>query len=315
MVLQQHTIELNDGHTLPQLGFGTYQIRECQVIEHCLDVCLVTGYRLFDTATIYRNESFIGKALKHLVEKHRVRRDEVFITTKINPSEQGEEKAYKAVLESLEKLELEYLDLVLIHWPGVAKVSLNQEEQQDQEGSRKRNLHKEGRHGSYKALQRLKAEGKVKSIGVSNFTVDHLNELLGDPELSIVPAVNQIEVHPHYYSSQQELISYCKEKGILVQAYSSLGTSPLNSTRNDLMEDETVKQIARQKGCSVASVLLLWAKQKGFGILPKSTNILHIIDNFEVLAKNEVALSEDEMTKLDSIEKEVKYCWDPAVVP
>lgn len=289
-------IKLNTGFSIPLIGFGTYQIRGSQLIHDLLDYALKAGYRHIDTAVCYRNEQDIGTALKTLLPKYNLKREDIFITSKIIPLyNHGEQFVEETVLKSLANLQTEYIDLYLIHWPGVSGI----------QASHPDNV--KYRRCTWNALVRMHREGKCRSIGVSNYTVRHIRELLGDCS-GVRPAVNQVEWHPQHY--QPELLELCRAEGIFLQAYSSLGTS--GSTQ--LREHPTVAEIASRLSRSPAQVLLRWAVQQEVGILPKASSRDRIEEN---IALDDFELSKDDMQLLDELRKAsdaTKYAWDPTPV-
>lgn len=282
---------LNNGVQIPAIGLGTFQMRsvpEDDVIHRTIDHALQFGYRLIDTAAVYGNEADIGRSLKELLPKYGLSRKDIFITSKLSPRDHGFDSAEKACMKSLESLDCEYLDLYLIHWPGVQK--LKREDPKNAELRRK----------SWQALEKLYKGGLLRSIGVSNYTIDHLDELL--QFATVVPAVLQVEFHPKLY--QKKLYEYCKSKGIWLQAYTSLG-------QGRLLDEEAVRSIAAQYNKSTAQVLLKWALQHGVGIIPKSVRAQHIQDNISV---TELELPVDDMETLDKMNTNTHFCWDPTGV-
>lgn len=282
---------LNNGVQIPAIGLGTFQMRsvpEDDVIHRTIDHALQFGYRLIDTAAVYGNEADIGRSLKELLPKYGLSRKDIFITSKLSPRDHGFDSAEKACMKSLESLDCEYLDLYLIHWPGVQK--LKREDPKNAELRRK----------SWQALEKLYKGGLLRSIGVSNYTIDHLDELL--QFATVVPAVLQVEFHPKLY--QKKLYEYCKSKGIWLQAYTSLG-------QGRLLDEEAVRSIAAQYNKSTAQVLLKWALQHGVGIIPKSVRAQHIQDNISV---TELELSVDDMETFDKMNTNTHFCWDPTGV-
>lgn len=267
-------------------------------IVAALPVALEQGYRLIDTATIYRNEKAIGDVLRgYLKDKGgAIAREDLFITSKLQPADQGYERAKAAIDVSLSQLGQSYLDCYLIHWPGVNGVSPDSKE------------NAAARAASWRALEDALLEGKLRSIGVSNYLLPHLKEM--ESYARIMPMINQFELHPHYYPD--ETVKYCQEKGILVQAYSSLGKGMLLG-RAFLDRFPRVEQIASAHAVGVSQVLLKWALQHGFGVVPKSRTKNRIIENSKLFGWE---LTEEEMSSIDSIHTidSVKYCWDPKVV-
>jgi diketogulonate reductase-like aldo/keto reductase len=268
--------KLNSGQAIQAIGFGTWQLSPDQAKESVLSA-LETGYRLIDTAKIYRNEQAVGEAVK----QSGIAREELFITTKLWNSDQGYESALKAIDESLDKLALEYLDLYLIHWPG--------------EGPEKR-------HDSWRAMCEVQKQGRVKAIGVSNFTVRHLEQLM---EVSdVTPAVNQIEFHPFIYNEQKRLLEFCHDKAVVFEAYSPLAQGHLN--------DDLLTLIGKKHGKSSSQVMLRWAVQKGTVPLPRSSNPSHIKQNLDIF---DFELSDSEIGKIDDLSNGDRQSWDPTNLP
>ena len=281
---------------LPLAGFGTFQLKGEECVK-AVTVALNCGYRLIDTARVYKNEKEVGEALI----KSGIDRDEVFITSKIAPTEQGEEKAYKCVLSSLENLGTSYIDLMLIHWPGKSKTPVSSE------------MNAEARRASWKGLIRAKKEGLVKHIGVSNFLIRHLEDdcftsAEGGQEVSCCkPAVNQFEFHPAL--SRRELVEYCTSRGIAVQAYSSLG-----QCNPSLLEHPLLIQVMEEVPSATAQgVLLAWALQQGIGVIPRSKTPGNIQANFvamQAALTEEGVLTSQHMQLLSGIESGTHFCWD-----
>lgn len=261
-------------------------------MNHTLDCALKCGYRAIDTASVYRNEKDIGDSIEQLLPKYGLKREDLFITSKLGPKDQGADACRACFVRSLGDLGLDYLDLYLIHWPGVQGHKLDDP----------RNA--ELRMHSWRTMEQLHLEGKIKNIGVSNYTKRHLEELLSKCEIK--PAVLQIEHHP--YLNQTELVELCREHGIHFQAYSSLGTSAAD---NQLLSDPVVASIASLTGRSPAQVLLRWSVQQGIGVIPKSTNPDHIQANIDIF---DFELSKDQMAELSSLHTDVHLCWDPNTV-
>ncbi|KAH1028981.1 uncharacterized oxidoreductase YtbE [Dendroctonus ponderosae] len=278
------SFKMHTGDLIPLLGYGTYMIDGYENTLKILDQALAVGYRLFDTAKMYHNESEIGRALKQLLPKHNLQRKDVFITTKLLPSDHGA-KAYQAIKESLAKLDCDYIDLYLIHWPGTYGGSSSKQPQTRAE--------------SWRQLIKAQKEGLVKNIGVSNYTVRHLNELSTVCE-GVLPAVNQIEWHPYYHPF--DVLEFCKANGILVQAY-----MPLGSGSRNLLNDPEVRKVAEQLGKTNGQVILKWSLQQGVGVIPKAASKLHMEENSQL----DFTLPEEAMKTLSNLKKHVKYDWDP----
>lgn len=279
--------KLLNGNTMPMVGFGTYTIRGSDFTRKVLDHSLSAGYRLFDTAAMYGNEDDIGDILKELLPKHNLSRNDIFITTKLYPSDHGD-KAYKAIEESLRKLRCEYIDLYLIHWPGVYGVGTNSKENSVL------------RDKSWQQMVKAVENGLVKNIGVSNYTVRHLKELL-ENDHGIKPVVNQVEWHPYCY--QPELLDFCKSQGILLQAYMSLG----GTGNKDLLNNPKIKEIAKKLGKTSAQILLQWSIQQGVAVIPKSKSKEHIQSNINL----NFTIPEEEWKILNSFKTKEKFDWDP----
>ncbi|XP_045461944.1 glyoxal reductase-like isoform X2 [Harmonia axyridis] len=282
--------KLQSGKFMPLIGFGTYLITGNQLIYQVLDEALAAGYRHIDTATVYHNETSIGQALKVLLPKYNLKREDIFITSKLAPIDQGE-GAFSAVQESLKKLDCGYLDLYLIHWPGAGRLPVNSQE------------NNKLRSKSWESLAKAVKAGLVKDIGVSNYTVKHLNELLMN-DYGVKPSVNQVEWHPKFH--QPELLNLCRQEGILLQAYSSLG----GTGNSNLIRDPTVVQIAAQLQKTPAQVLLRWAVQQNIGIIPKARTEEHIKSNIDLNFEIPVEM----MTRLSNLNSNEKFAWNPEVV-
>ncbi|WP_154792357.1 aldo/keto reductase [Occultella kanbiaonis] len=262
---------LPGGVEIPQVGLGVFQVPTAQaqrVVEEALEV----GYRHVDTAAAYVNEEGVGAALGSA----GLPREEVFITSKLRNGDQGYESALRAYDDTLARLGLEALDLYLIHWPNPA-AGLWQD--------------------SWRALERILDEGRVRAIGVSNFMVEHLRELLGRAEH--VPAVNQIEVHPTF--AQSDLAGFCAEHAITVQAYSPLGQGA------DLSAP-TVTAIADRLGVTAAQVVLRWHLDRGRVVIPKTTSRARMVSNADLDGTD---LTDDDLAGLDALETGVRIGNDP----
>ncbi|KAF9146405.1 hypothetical protein BGX30_000751 [Mortierella sp. GBA39] len=253
---------LNNARQIPLLGLGVYKIEPGKATEDAVLWALQAGYRHIDTAAGYRNEVSVGNALR----KSGIPRDQIFVTTKLFDQDQGYDSALEACELSLEKLGLDYVDLYLIHSPNPGP---------------------ERRNESWKALQKLVAQGSVKSIGVSNYGVQHLKELLGSNP-TIRPVVNQIEVHP--WLTRQEIVSFCESQHIAVQAYSPL-------SRGHKLQDPMLIKIGEKYSKSPAQILIRWSLQKGYIVIPKSSHKDRIEQNADVF---DFDLADGDMSVLDS---------------
>lgn len=237
---KEYTV-LNNGVKMPNLAFGTFKVNEGDDVQIILDA-IEAGYRHFDTAAFYNTEEALGKAIK----KSGIPREEFFVTTKVWKTRMGYEEAKKSFEESLEKLDMDYVDLLLIHWP-----------RPDEETDWKK-LDVE----TWKAFEEIYKEGKAKAIGVSNFLNYHMQNILDNCE--VVPMVNQIEFHPGYI--QKDVVDFDKEHGIVVEAWSPLG-------RERVFKDELLNKLAQKYGKSVAQICLAFALQMDVVPLPKSSSV------------------------------------------
>ncbi len=263
--------DLNDGHKIPVLGFGTYLIPPGEQTLTSIKTALNVGYRLIDTASFYHNEADVGQAIK----ESEIARDKIFVTTKLWNANQGYDSALRAFDMSLQELQLEYIDLYLIHYPVYEK-----------------------RIESWKALQTLKQNGQCRSIGVSNFMIPHLQELMDATE--IIPAVNQVEFSPFLY--QQELMNFCHKHNILVESY-----CPLTCAHR--LKDVILVDIGHKHKKTAAQVLIRWNLQHHLVPLPKSKTEDRIIENFQVFDFN---LDNEDMKRLDSLNEDYRTSWDPS---
>ena len=265
---------LNNGVMIPRLGLGVYQSSPGQVTQKAVEYALKIGYRHIDTARIYNNESDVGSALRN----SGIRREDVFITTKLWNSDQGYETALKACDASLKRLGLKYLDLYLIHWPV-----------------------QETRDQSWKALAQLLKDGKTRAIGVSNYTIHHLTELLEQSDT--VPMVNQVEFSPFLY--QKQLLDYCEKNKIQLEAYSPL-------TQGAKLNHPRIQQISKKHDKTPAQVLIRWSLQHNLITIPKSIREERIKENSQVFDYN---LTTEDMRILDSLDENFRNSWDPTNMP
>jgi len=266
-------VTLNNGLEMPKLGFGVWLVPDDEA-ETAVKNAIEVGYRSIDTAMVYKNEEGVGRA----IATSDVPREELFITTKLWNSDQGYEETLKAFDESLERLGLDYVDLYLIHWP----------------------MPKEDKYvDTYKALEKLYHDGKVKAIGVCNFHIEHLQRLLD--ECDVVPVLNQVECHP--YLQQAELKAFCKEHDIYLEAW-----SPLMNGK-DVLNDEVIMGIAEVHGKTPAQVILRWHLQYDNIVIPKSVTPSRIKENFQVF---DFQLTDEEMKKIAGLNRNHRNGPDPA---
>ncbi|WP_223693587.1 aldo/keto reductase [Leifsonia poae] len=277
-------LTLNNGVEMPALGFGVFQTPPDETAE-AVAGALATGYRLIDTAAAYGNERGVGDAIR----ASGLARDDVFIETKIWISDYGYDQTLHAFDKSARKLGVDTIDLLLLHQalPGEFDETV----------------------GAYRALERLLAEGKVRAIGVSNFMPAHLASLLGQTE--IVPAVNQIEVHPYF--TQAELQAADAEQGIVTQAWSPIGgiTSYRGEGATSTFTDPVILAIAEEHGTSAAQVMLRWHLQEGRSAIPKSVKPERIRENFDVF---DFELLDDELRRIDALDRGVRGGPEPDVI-
>ncbi|MEU1980809.1 aldo/keto reductase [Nocardia sp. NPDC019395] len=275
------SMELNNGVTIPVLGFGVYQTPPDETIA-AVGSALSTGYRHIDTAAAYGNEREVGEAIR----RSELSRDEVFVETKIWITDYGYDSTLHAFTKSAGKLGVEQLDLLILHQALPDEFDLTVQ--------------------AYKALETLLADGKVRAIGVSNFMPDHLARLLD--ATSVVPAVNQIEVHPYF--RQSELLAVDSEHGIVNQAWSPIGgiTFYRDGSHGSTLEDPVIGEIAAAHGKSPAQVMLRWHIQQGRQVIPKSVTPSRIAENFAVF---DFELSADQLAAIDALDTGVRGGPEP----
>ncbi|MED0771777.1 aldo/keto reductase [Bacillus siamensis] len=257
------TVTLNNGVKMPIIGFGVYQVPDAQECENAVYEALMAGYRLIDTASGYLNEEAVGRAIK----RSGVPREELFITTKLWIQDAGYESAKIAFSKSLSKLQLDYLDLYLIHQPYGDY------------------------YGAWRAMEDIYREGKIRAIGVSNFYPDRLMDLIMHNE--IVPAVNQVETHPFY--QQKESAAFMKEQGVQHESW-----APFAEGRNNMFSNEVLTSIAEKHNKSVAQVVLRWLVQREVVTIPKSVRKERIVENFDIF---DFELSLEDIEKISALDK------------
>jgi len=268
------TTKLNSGHDMPLLGYGVFEVQAGEVCERAVLDALEAGYRHIDTAAGYRNEESVGKA----IAASGVPREELFVTTKVFIQDFGLEKTRQACEKSLELLGMHYVDLYLIHWPC-----------------------DETMMEAWEAMQALRDEGRIRSIGVSNFTVPRLNATFLQ-HTDEVPAVNQVECHPFW--SRRDVLDYCRGKGIQAEAYSPLA-------RAQRMDEPTLVALAGTYGKSVAQVMIRWQLQHGVVAIPKSSRSERIAENADVF---DFEIGGEDMARIDALDQGEDGCvltWRP----
>ncbi|KAF8819616.1 putative aldose reductase [Cardiosporidium cionae] len=289
-------VTLRNGVKMPRLGLGTWQLRD-KTCYNSVCSALKVGYQLIDTASSYQNQSFVGKALKEAECKppaflfETANKNNVFVTTKVSFSEMGYEKAYANVIHSLELLGMDSIDLVLLHFPGSSGIDASSSE------------HRHIRRESWRALEKLYEEKRIRAIGVSNYHVHHLNQLLED-KVDVVPMVNQLEFHP--FLQYKELEEWAVTHSMFLQSYSTLGTGSI-----DLLEHPTISAIAKEIGSTTAQTILRWALYRNYLIIPRSSNVKRIEENFHC---TDFSLSESQIAKISDLENGKRFCWDPSKI-
>lgn len=272
------TYQLNNGVKIPVIGLGTWQTPDGDVAKNAVKDAINLGYRLIDTAAAYGNEESIGKGIR----ESGINRYDLFITSKLWNDMHGYKKTVEAIDQSLEKLNVDYLDLYLIHWPNPAAV---------------RDQWAELNAESWHAMEEAQVAGKIRAIGVSNFRCEHLDELL--KVASVRPAVNQIYLNPS--DMQEEVVSYNVEQDILSEAYSPLG-------RGGLLDNKTVVEVAQKYDKSPAQVLLRWSLQHRFVPLPKSVHSDRMKKNVDIF---DFKINEEDMQVLDHLHGAAEIARDP----
>ncbi len=265
------TVLLNNGVHMPWLGFGVFQIPQDAEAAAAVRAAIALGYRSIDTAALYHNERGVGLAIREC----GVPRGEIFVTTKVWNDDMRADRVEAAFEESMRKLGLDYLDLYLLHWPVKGKLV-----------------------PSWRVLEKLHRAGRIRAIGVSNYMIPHLDELLAAAE--IVPAVNQIELHP--YLQSKPLVAHCRKNGIVLEAWSPLMQA------GEILRDRTLAGIAKKHGKTVAQVILRWDVQSGVVAIPKSIQPQRIAENSGIF---DFALTETEMTAIAALDRNERNGPDP----
>lgn len=270
MEIQSNMLTLADGNQMPQEGFGLYKVDDQETMYNAVRAAYEDGYRLFDTAQLYGNEAEVGQAFKDL----NISRENIFVTTKVSEANQGYQSAIDSVKESLKKLQMDYVDLLLVHWP-IQRAFFD----------------------TWRAFEELKKERLAKSIGVSNFQIIHLQYLA--TKANEMPVVNQVELHPRL--TQKPLLKYDEEHHIVTQAWSPLG-------RGAVLKIPELETIAEKHGKSTAQIILRWHLQNGVSFIPKSVHPERIQQNADIY---DFSLSPEEMKTIDSLNQYARTGREP----
>lgn len=268
-------VTLNNGLEMPLVGYGVFRVPDGDDLAEAVKTAIAKGYRSIDTAQVYRNEESVGRGIRAAIDEGLVAREELFITSKVWNDGLSYEETLAAYASSLEKLGLDYLDLYLIHWPGLDTSYIE----------------------AYKALEKIYQDGRVRSIGVSNFHVHHLEHLL--KETTVIPVINQIEFHPHL--TQEEVLNYCKEHRIQVEAWSPL-------MNGSLLEEALIQQLASKYNKTPAQIVLRYDVQHGVVTIPKTMTPSRMTENLDVF---DFALADEEMAQLDAMNDGLRCGPDP----
>ena len=269
---ENRTVLLNSGYTMPILGLGTYSLDYDTCVRSVMTL-IQNGGRLIDTAYMYGNEDAVGEGVRRAMAEYGVKREEIFVITKIYPSQFHEPE--KAIDMALEKLDLGYIDMMLLHHPGTHDVE------------------------AYRAMEKYVEQGKIRSLGLSNWYIEELTDFL--PQVSIMPALVQNEIHPYY--QEQDVVPFIQEKGIVVQCWYPLGGRGYTA---ELLGNDTIQKIASAHGVSAAQVILRWDLQRGIVVIPGSGNPDHIIENLDLFG---FALSDEEMDQIRTLDRGEKHDW------
>ncbi|UDK95019.1 aldo/keto reductase [Lysinibacillus sphaericus] len=268
-------VTLNNGLEMPLVGYGVFRVPDGDDLADAVKTAIAKGYRSIDTAQVYRNEESVGRGIRAAIDEGLVAREELFVTSKVWNDGLSYEETLAAYTSSLEKLGLDYLDLYLIHWPGLDTNYIE----------------------AYKALEKIYQDGRVRSIGVSNFHVHHLEHLL--KETTVIPVINQIEFHPHL--TQEEVRNYCKEHRIQVEAWSPL-------MNGSLLEEALIQQLASKYNKTPAQIVLRYDVQHGVVTIPKTMTPSRMTENLDVF---DFALADEEMAQLDAMNDGLRCGPDP----
>ncbi len=270
--LERGTVLLNSGYEMPIMGIGTYSLDHDTCINSVKEH-LKNGGRLIDTAYMYHNEEAVGEAVRQAMEEYEIPREDIFVITKIYPSQFDEPE--KAIEMALEKLDIGYVDMMLLHHPGDNDVE------------------------AYKAMEEYVKEGSIRSLGLSNYYVEELTDFL--PKVNILPALVQNEIHPYY--QEQDVVPFIQEQGIVVQGWYPLGG---RGYTKELLNDETILDIAAKHNVSAAQVILRWDLQRSIVVIPGSENPDHIKENLDLL---DFSLDDEDMERMASLDRNEKHDW------
>ena len=269
---ENRKVRLNSGYDMPILGLGTYALDHDACVNSVMAL-LESGGRLIDTAYMYGNEEAVGEGVRRGMEEYGIPREDIFVITKIYPNQFSDPEA--AIDMALEKLDIGYIDMMLLHHPGAGDVN------------------------AYKAMEKYVEAGKIHSLGLSNWYVEELTEFL--PLVTIMPALVQNEIHPYY--QEQDVVPFIQEKGIVVQCWYPLGGRGYTA---DLLGNETIQSIAQAHGVSAAQVILRWDLQRGIVVIPGSSNPEHIRENLDLFG---FELSDEEMEQIATLDRGDKHDW------
>ncbi len=266
------TVRLNSGYEMPILGLGTYAL-EHDTCVNSVKTLLKNGGRLIDTAYMYGNEDAVGQGVREAMEEYGIPREEIFVITKIYPSQFHDPRG--AIDTALEKLDIGYIDMMLLHHPGTGDTE------------------------AYKVMEEYVREGKIHSLGLSNWYVEELTDFL--PQVTITPALVQNEIHPYY--QERDVVPFIQEKGIVVQCWYPLGG---RGYTKELLGNETITDIAKAHGVSSAQVILRWDLQRGIVVIPGSSSEAHIKENLDLFG---FELSDEEMKRIEGLDRNEKHDW------
>ncbi|MET3685234.1 diketogulonate reductase-like aldo/keto reductase [Priestia megaterium] len=270
----QDTVTLHNGVKMPWLGLGVFKVEEGPELVNAVKTAIVKGYRSIDTAAIYGNEEGVGEGIRQGLKEAGLSREDIFVTSKVWNADLGYEETLAAYETSLQKLGLEYLDLYLIHWPVEGKYKT-----------------------AWKALETLYKEEKVRAVGVSNFQIHHLEDLMKDGDVK--PVINQVEYHPRL--TQKELHAFCQKHDIQLEAWSPL-------MQGELLDNDVLKGIAEKHGKSVAQIILRWDLQNGVVTIPKSTKEHRIVENSSLF---DFELAAEDVSKINELNQNHRVGPDP----